>query len=414
MAVLFTASVCTAVEPPPLPPVRASEQTAPGWAWLLDRAWTRQRRDEAQAARGAVLQARGQALATPFAGPPTVGLDVRRDLPPGARLPGTDTVGQRGRNELEPGVSVPLWLPGQREAGRATLTEEEAARTAAATAGRWRLAGELREAAAALALADARWQAERAREAGAAALEDDVRRRVQAGDLAPADALLAAEERLAAAMAAREAHGLAQSARARWLALTGWSGPLPPAEVPLPPLPDDDHPALAEARAAVGVAQARAREAALLRRDAPTLSMAARFDREGYGTGYRNTVRVGIALPLDTEARNAPRLAAAEAERLDAELALQAVRRQRQLEREQALAERQAADDALALAAERLAVAGRLDAAVDRAWRAGERGLPERLRVRALAREAEWAHENARRQADRAAARWNQAIGAMP
>jgi outer membrane protein TolC len=414
MALLFAAGVAAAAEPPLDLPVRASEQSPPSWAWLLDRAWTRQRRDESLAARGAVLQARGRALAAPFAGPPTLGLDLRRDLPSGVRLPGTDTVAQRGRNELEPGVAVPLWLPGQRDAGRATLTEEEAVRGAAAAAGRWRLAGELREAAAALALAEARWQAQRAREADAAALEDDVRRRVQAGDLAPADALLAAEERLAAAMAAREADGQAQSARARWLALTGWSGPLPPAEPPRPAATDDDHPALVEARAAVTVAQARAREAAVLRRDSPTLSLAARFDRDGYGTGYRNTVRVGIALPLDTEARNAPRLAAAEAERLDAELALQAALRQRRLEHDQALAERRAADDALALAAERLAVAGRLDAAVDRAWRAGERGLPERLRVRALAREAEWAHDSARRLAERAAARWNQAIGVLP
>jgi hypothetical protein len=179
----------------------------------------------------------------------------------------------------------------------------------------------VREAAWALSAAAIERRVQQAREASAALLEADVGRRVEAGDLAPVDRLAARTERLAALGALREAEAREREAASRLRTITGMEGAGELVESPREGaqaeslLPDaqalERHPVLAVAREALDTAWARLDAARASRRDAPTLSAAARFDRDAYGGDYRNSVRIGIVVPLDTEARNAPRLAAA-------------------------------------------------------------------------------------------------------
>ncbi|MFN8841583.1 MAG: TolC family protein, partial [Burkholderiales bacterium] len=179
-------------------------------------------------------------------------------------------------------------------------------------------------------------------------------------------------------------------------------------------VPPDAHPSVALAREAVDAARARLDAARATRRDNPTVSAVARFERDAYGADYRNTIRFGIAVPLDTEARNAPRLAAAGATLAEAEVALAKEARERAAEIERARIALDAALASLEAGTERATAARDAAAALERAFRAGERGLPDVLRARQQALEAELAGALARAQHGLAIARLNQALGIEP
>jgi outer membrane protein TolC len=381
---------------------------------LIERAWQLARGPSLAGAREGAIDARELASRAFFAGAPTVDLSMRRDLPRWAGLPGTESVAERGRNEIEPGLSAPVWLPGQRDAQRQVLERERGLVSASLRAERLRLAGEVREAAWALAIARVEHRLQRARAESARLLEDDVARRVDAGELAPSDRLLAQADRLAADAALGEARARVEAARTALGGLTGIDDAGEIEERPVEAGDPDAHPEVAAAREAAVTARARLALAQATRRDNPTVSLAARFDRDAWGAGYRNTLRVGIAVPLDTEARNAPRLAAAGLELAEAEAAL--VRRQRQAasEAQQAALAVEAGREALRLHTQRADVARDAQRALERAFRAGERGLPEVLRLRAQAFEAELARERARERLGLAVARFNQAWGVTP
>jgi len=392
----------------------ATGAPGPDLGALVERAWALARAAEARDARATAIDARTQAIEAPFPGAPEVSMELRSDLPRWSRLPGTTTSSARGFAEIAPGVSVPLWLPGQRDAQRRVGARERDLLSTSSRALRLQIAGEVREAAWALRVARADERVQQAREAAGAALLADVERRVAAGALAPVDALSASAERIAAAAAVREARDAVAIAVSRLRQLTGTDDVGDIAETPGDDLRLDAHPALAAARDTVEVARARRDERQATRRDNPRLTAIARFERDAYDQDWRNTVRIGIAVPLDTEARNAPRLSEASAALVDAELALQRLQRAHQAEVERtrtALAGAQAGAQAQA---ERAAVLRRARAAVERAFAAGELGLPEVLRVRAQALDAELAHERAREHTGRAVARLNQALGDTP
>lgn len=392
----------------------APARAAPTLSELVTAAWALSGLDATARARAAELDARGVALRSPFAGTPSVGLDVRRDLPRAVALPGTDVSLERGRNEIEPGISVPLWLPGQRAAQGEALERERMQRAAALRLARLGLAGEVREAVWALSAAAVERRVQQAREASAVLLEADVVRRVAAGDLAPVDGLAARTERLAALGALRDAEARERDAAVRLRMLTGRDDAGEIGESPADAASPDAHPMLAAARDAVHAARARLDAARATRRDAPTLSASARFERDAYGGDYRNSVRVGIAVPLDTEARNAPRLAAAGVELAEAELALQRAQREQGTQLERARIALDASRASVALDTERAAAARAARQALERAFRAGERALPDVLRARQSALDAELATALAQVREGLAIARLNQALGVEP
>lgn len=391
--------------PPSMAPAGLVEQ--------VERAWRLSRREDAGRARAEELAAREAATRAPFAGAPAVGLDVRRDLPRDVGLPGTDRSSERGKNEIEPAFAAPLWLPGQREAQRRVIGREREALDAQGRLARWRLAGEVRDAVWRLDGARVEAGLQQARLEAAVALEADVARRVTAGDLARTDLWLSQAETRAARAAQMEAAGRVAEAQATLAALTGLDDAPDVLETPRAE-PTEAHPLLKALDEDLAAARSRLDYTRATRRDNPTFSVVGRFDRDARDTPYRNTVRMGVTVPLDTEARNAPRIAGAAAEAVDRELVLAREQRQLAAEQRRARAALEAARAALAEHTERARLSRDTVDAVERAFRAGERGLPELLRLRAALLDAQLARDLARSTLGAAVARLNQSLGDLP
>jgi outer membrane protein, heavy metal efflux system len=373
----------------------------------LDAAWPRAvsaREAEAQRRRA---DAERSTAASPWAAPPTLELSHRDD-----RLHR-----RSGGRETELGIAVPLWLPGQKAAragvGSAAVAQAQAAEQVA----RLRLAGTLREAA---------WQvhglqAELVQADGHASalgqLADDVARRVRAGDLARADSLAAQAEHLAASAAVAEARQRLRDAQAGWTLLTGLSRPpgLAQAEPPDAAAPAAAaHPEWLLASQSTELARQRLTLLRHAQRDAPELLLGLRQALPGRGEPSQGSLVVGLRLPLGTDDRNRPLEAAALAELDIAQTHAQRLR------------ERLDSDIAAAREAQH-SVRARLDAEVararllreraaliDKSFRAGETPLPDLLRARAAAAEADSAVARQTAALGLARARLQQAFGTLP
>ena len=173
------------------------------------------------------------------------------------------------------------------------------------------------------------------------------------------------------------------------------------------------HPALRAAEAALAAAEAQARLVAATPRDNPEVGL---FGRTEGGTVTEQGTSLGVRfrLPLATEARNAPRRAAAEAERTRALAELEQVRRVLEGEAAQARIRLGAASQARTLAGDRRRVADRQLHDARTAFANGEIGAFDLFRVRQLQNEALAAEAQAAIELGRARSRLNQALGLLP
>jgi outer membrane protein TolC len=280
---------------------------------------------------------------------------------------------------------------------------------------RLRLAGRLQEALAAVQVAEAESRQAQRQTETLRHLSEDVQRRVRAGDLAPADALAARSEWLAAqaqSSAAKQALGIAQ---AQWRLLTGleplpFQGPVAPTLIQLP----ETHPELLLANAAVDLGQRRAELARVQRPDSPELTLGVRQDRPGQAAGSQNSVVMAIRLPFGAQVHQQPRIAAALGEMQIAQT--QAQRTRERLEADLALAQSRLSQSLSQLDAERERSALLVERArlIDKSFRAGETALPEMLRALAAAASAESAYARQQIHHQLAIARLEQALGLLP
>ncbi len=375
-------------------------------ARAFEQAWERHPQAAALAAREDEARAGVELAAGLTPGPAALSLSSRSD-----RLQR-----DRGKQEWEAEMAVPLWLPGQQPARAAeaeSALDEVAARRAAL---RLQLAGELREAWWALAAARNSRELARQRVQTALALESDVRRRYEAGDLARIDANLAQGERLAAETEALEAEAAARAAEQAWRQLAGAPAPAELAAEggAAPHEMAEGHPLLAAAAAAAQAARNRLRAVDETRRDAPELALRVMRERETYADPYANTVGVRLTIPFSSGPRLRRDNAAARAEagRADAELAL--LRQKLQLDVERARLEAQAAERQLALARQRRDLAADNLRLADKSFSLGEADLATLLRIRAGALEAESLFRRQQVAHGAANSRLRQAYGALP
>ena len=387
-----------------LPALPAAADPA-GLRALFERAWERSASGRAAEARRDEGIAGREAADSLLAGSPSVAIAERNDR----------QNRNRGQRERELELALPLRLPGEREARRVLADGDVEEIDAALAAARLALAGELRGVAWALVLASAEAAIAEQRQALAQRLEADVARREAAGELARTDLLLARQEALAARAdaAAAATRRLAAGERLRVL---GGSDVLPGnVEEPLAPAAATESPPRLRLAAA---AAARARAALDLaresRRDGPELSLGVQESREDFSSPLRNSLRIGIRIPFATEARNAPRLAAANTALVQAETERRRIEAEVVAEDRQTEAELAAAALSAALAVERAAAADERARLLARAFELGELPLPEMLRAQSAALEARL--ESARSQAAHglAKARRNQARGVLP
>lgn len=293
----------------------------------------------------------------------------------------------RGARETELGLAMPLWLPRQRTTRQQSAQAALDAGDAARAAGRLRVAAVVREAAwnAALkridlVLAQDRWRA-------LDKLSADVTRRVQAGELARADAMAAQAEVLSAATAVRQATQHLQASIRSWAALTGMTDIPEALDAPVASEPEE-HPYLRAARLQVEAARRRADAVGASRIAVPELIARIRQTVSGRNEPTNNSFGLAVRIPLGTADRNRPLMATALAEVETAEVV------HLQLH-DQLLADLSIARSAQASAQEQLldeqARAGLLSeraTLLEKSFAAGESALPETLRALAAAQEA--------------------------
>ncbi len=385
--------------------------TLPLQAWAdptlreaLDRAWERATQVRVAEARRGEAEA-SQAIADSWLPePPSIGLAEKND-----RLNKNNGIRER---EVE--LALPLWLPGQRDARQAFATKDAADAEAAVAAARLTIAGDLRTTIWNVATARSEQEIARERLTTAQKLEAEIARREKAGDLARTDLLLTKEETLAAKNALTEAGTRERQAWERYRVLTGLDRLPTLIEEAVAPSTTVAHPRLRLAQAAVERAHAEMQVAREDRRNPPELSIGMLHTRDTFAGPENNTVRIGIRIPFASEARNAPKVAAANSGLIRAEAEYRQVVAEVDSEQREAQAALDNAEAIYQAAQARAGLASERQALQEKAFALGELGLAEFMRVRAAANEARLELLRATHALAAARARINQARGILP
>lgn len=342
---------------------------------------------------------------------------------------GTQRKAARGNlrdfNETEVEAGMPLWLPGQRDAMEATVTSGAFEVEEKLALRRLDVAGLLR---------DAWWSAQRAsrdvavartRVATAREIGADMTRRVELGDAAQGDALLAKNESLAAETELAQAEGAEKVARVNYGALTGGAKPEGTLETVRPAGDLEDHPALRAPLAAVTRAEAQARLVDATPIDNPEIGVFGRQERNNqFSTDPSQpvtnqltdstTVGVRLRIPLPTPGRNEPRIAEAAAELTRARAEYERARRIVVAEIKAARTALAAAQRAAGIADQRLSVANEQFELSRKSFALGEVSAFDLYRVRQIQLEAQRTQASAAVNVGVAISRVNQALGYAP
>lgn len=371
----------------------------------VESAWARQPANQARPARAEEFAAKRDAAQALFPEPPSLIVSNRDD-----RLHR-----DQGARELSGAIALPLWLPGEQGRQGAVVSAERDQYDAALAAAKLKLAGEVR---------DSYWQARlsenelvlaRRKAEEAARLAADVERRVRAGDLARVDLNQAqAAERLARA-ARTEAEVKTFRARQGFNVLTGLST-LPGGDETLASgaADIDHHPLLAPLQRAVATTQAKLNLVTQSLRNNPELELGLRRERGLFEEPYSHSLEVRFRLPFATDARNKPRIAAANGEMIEAQTAFGLERTRLAAELEAARREQQQAGVVVQMTEARYLLAADTQRLLAKAFALGELDLVTRLRAENDRFEAELNFSRAKLEAARAVSRLNQAQGVLP
>ncbi|MES2950124.1 MAG: TolC family protein [Pseudomonadota bacterium] len=406
----------SAAQPTLVAPAIAAFPMAPTLAQAAESAW--QRATQAREADGQTRRAQAEqsAASSLWAAPPALELSHRDDRWQTAA----------GRRETEAGLAWPLWLPGQRSARGAAVDADLALAQAAIEAGRLHFAGQVREAAWGITAQRAELDLAEAQTRYLKGIAEDVDRRVKAGDLAPADALAAQAEMLAANSTLLANRQRLATSIAQWTLLTGLevvSDPGKTTELIMataiapqnqPALNAEAHPDARLAQLTVERAHKRLNVVGSSWRDPPELLLRLRQDVPGHGEAAQNSIGIGIRVPLGTDGRNLPLQASALSE-LDVAQS-RAQRTQERLIAEAALAQASVDTAQQQLEAERhrATLLRERAALIDRSFKAGETPLSELLRAVSAATQADAGLARQQAALGLARARLQQALGLFP
>ena len=337
---------------------------------------------------------------------------------PAIRLKGlSDQVtGNNGNYELEAMLDLPLQGPARRAAAGKLADSLDGVAATLARRLRWETAGEVRETAWSVALADvAREQAAAGLEA-ARALAATMAKREAAGESARMDRLVAEQETGAMELDLADAMTAFDRAISRYVLLTGQPRiPEPLAE----PAPADtelpaDHPLLADAQAALAEAAAERDRVGAEGRGTPVVSLGAKRTRPEYGLSADNALQLELIVPFAGKRYNAPQLATAERAYTDRTAELHALRRQAERDLAAARVAWRAAGEQIALAERRARLADDALKLRRRAFELGELDLADLLRAEEAARKARLDLALRKAEQGHATARLNQALGVIP
>ena len=371
----------------------------------VEAAWMRQPLAQARPARAEEFAARRDAAQALFPEPPSLVVGNRDD-----RLHRN-----QGARELTAAIALPLWLPGEKGRQDAIVSTESDQYHAVLVAAKLKVAGEVRDAYWQIRLTENELALARRKVEEAGVLATDVERRVKAGDLARVDLNQAqAAERLARGALA-EAEIKTFRAKQGFTVLTGLSM-LPAGEEALatPAGALEDHALLAPLRQAVATTQAKLDLATQSLRNNPELELGLQRERGLFGEPYAHSLEVRFRLPFTTDARNKPRIAAANGEMIEAQAAYNLERAKVAAEIEAARRELEQARTVLQLTQARFALAADTQQLLAKAFALGELDLIARLRAENERFEAELQYTRAKLEAARAISHLNQALGVLP
>lgn len=383
--------------------------TTPSLKDLFEAAWSRQPEAQALQRRHDAMRAQRRAAEAWTPDPPAFEASHETD-----RL-----TRNGGARALEIGMTVPLWLPGERAASAALADAEAAALQSRVDAARMRLAASLREAwwnwlSTGVDAETARGQLDSARRIAA-----DVARRTRAGDLARADQHQADGAVASAEAAAAQAETALSVALQQIKALSGTTPNVRPAvdaATEREPMTAQAtaHPALAEWQDRFTVAERAVALARTQSRANPELTLTTTRDRDAAGERYGQTVTLAVRIPFGGGPRHDSRVASAQADALEAQAQLELDRLRLQSESTAAQARVDAARLQRAAAERRAALGRETRGFFEKSFRLGETDLPTRLRIEAEATEAE--RQAARSHIELAAAisAWRQVLGLLP
>lgn len=316
----------------------------------------------------------------------------------------------------EAALELPVWLPGQRAARDAVARMAGEGVEASRAALMLQVAGQVREAVWDVAMNTHAADLAAQRMQTAEALQRDVERRHQAGELAKTDVLLARNETLQARSQLVRAQAEVKHAEHRYWMLTGlkqlpadYSEKLSDrAEL------DDTHPLLVETSRRIALSEQERNLAQVQKRENPQLVVNARRELGAFDSEYNNSLGLAVRIPLESSTHSAPLLANAEmayaqaaSERDQLLLTLQTAQHEAEHNLEVTREELAIAEEQNRLTQDNLRLA-------QKAFKLGESDLVSLMRVQALAYEAERELGRRRIQLQWDVARYNQAVGVLP
>ena len=328
-----------------------------------------------------------------------------------------DSLGSdNGLSEWGAGLEMPLWLPGQKSSYRELAQSLDTEALAAHKLLAWQVAGEVRERAWALRLAESARDLAQEQLKAAQALEREVERRRNAGELADSDWILARQETLSRRAMLQEAETGVINAHKAWETYTGLSLLPEPLSEQVEQAADfpASHPRVLEAVSRVNRQRAERERQRIERRASPVLSLSANHERGDSNLDYDNSLELSISLPLGSRSHAAPRLAEAEAALTESEAAHQLALIELESEAAQARLALEQTTTAVTLAEEREGLAAKGAHLANRAFELGESDLVTLLRARNQAADAAIDLQRKRLEHQRAIARHNQIHGVIP
>ena len=378
----------------------------------LDAAWQTSSQSRSLDSRRSELAAKEKAAGSWISGEPVAGIAHRTD-----RLNKNE-----GFREYEAEIELPLWNHGVRAATQADVAAQRLGFDGQFALARLKLAGELRALAASAATAQVELALNKRKLLDATALTQDLDRRVKAGENARVDGLQAHLLVQQAQTALAQAESQLTRLQNQWRSLTGLATVAPleetlansAANVAMAAPISPDHPALRQAQAQVGNAQAKLALTTADKRDPMAVGVGIARERASFGAASETTLRIALRIPLGGDNRNEPRRAAARAELDTAQAELDALQRQLPTEVVAATAELRAARFAQTAAIERARLSSEVQALITKSWRLGDSDLPARLRADNEQFEASLSLARAAIDVQRAIANLNQAHGVFP
>jgi outer membrane protein TolC len=329
----------------------------------------------------------------------------------------TDRIGSNvGYREWEGGVDLPLWLPGQADAYAREAEGQRGVADAMAEARLLTITGEVRERLWAALLARSNAEQARNAENTARALFDNVKRRVDAGELPNSDRLLAEKELLLREDERKAAESMARASVHLFTRYTGIDLPAQPAtEQPATERElDVQHAQLQLLQREVDRARKHRDRVSADQASGPTLWLGAKSARALDGDDYESSVGVELSMPFGTKSHRAPALAEAELALTEAQVSLSRARLQLDDTLAQARIDLDSARSSLARTERRRELSEASLKLSLRAFELGETDLVRLLQAQADALSARHEFHNRQLQHGRAVSRLNQALGVIP